>query len=295
MHFEDTEISGDASYVGDVGLQEYERLVSLIPRIGQIEESRLVDLHKRGDMMARNRLIEGHLWLVLREARKRSYWQAPFDDLVQAGNVGLINCVDGYSHQRGKRLRHVALVWVYEAMRRSINDENRPIRLPQHIVEVLRKVDIRSKDVDFSGLTVEEIAMVVGETVVRTRRALRASSVRFESLSVVRSGKYECGVELDISEILSDPSDASVDEIVAYRLLCGYVRELLNEFCDARTVEILSDRYGLSDDGELTLQAIGDKFELTRERVRQITRSELRALGSHADAMGLRDYLYYEP
>ena len=190
MQFEDTEISGHTSHVEGVGLQEYERLVSLIPRIGQIEESRLVGLHKRGDMTARNRLIEGHLWLVLREAKKRSHWQAPFDDLVQAGNVGLVNCVDGYSPQRGKRLRHVALVWVYETMRRSINDENRPIRLPQHIVELLRKIDIRSKDMDFSGLTVEEIAMLVREPVVRTRRALRASSVRFESLSVVRSGKY---------------------------------------------------------------------------------------------------------
>lgn len=295
MQFEDTEISGNRSYVKDVGLQEYERLVSHIPRMDQIEESRLVDLCKRGDMMARTRLIEGHLWLVLREAKKRSHWQAPFDDLIQAGNVGLVKCVDGYSPQRGKRLRHIALLWVYESMRRSINDENCMIRLPQHVVDLLRKIDIKSKELDSPDLTVEETALLVGETVARTRRALRASSIKFESLSVVSSGEYECGAELDISEVLSDPLDDSVDEIVAYRLLCGYVRDLLIEFCDYRAIEVLVGRFGLSDDGELTLQAIGDKLELTRERVRQIERSELRALVSHADGMGLRDYLHYGP
>ena len=292
MRFENTEVSEGASYAEDVGLKEYEHLVALIPRMDQMEESQLLNLHKRGDMAARAKLIEAHLWLVLREAKKRSYWQAPLDDLIQAGNVGLINCVDAYSPQRGKRLRHVVLLWVYEAMRRSINDENSLIRLPQHIVDLLRKIDIRSKDMDASNLTVEETAKLVGATVSMTRLALRASSFRFESLSVARSGKYECGTELDISEVLSDPLDDSVDQIVARRLLHGYIRELLNGLCDDRSIQIMIDRFGLSDDGELTLQAIGDKLELTRERVRQIARSELRALGPHAEEMGLRDYLH---
>ncbi len=270
------------------GLQLYEDEVQRIPKLNRLEEIEQVELHIAGDMTARARLIESHLWLVLREAKKRKHWPAPIGDLVQAGNIGLINCIDGYKPRRGKWLRHVAILWIYETMRRSLNYEHRLIRLPQNIMQIVHKIDrgFRERDsADSPPLTIHEIATIAGLGIEETQQYLNWRQTEFVSIE-----SLECKVERPISETLCDPLADSVDEIVSSRALMSEIIRLINDLDHSRNAAIIRMRYGIACDRSLTLQQLGDKFGITRERVRQIEVEGLQRLRSIAEAKCLQDY-----
>lgn len=220
---------------------------------------------------AKNELIEANLRLVVAHARK--YYSAPLSmqDLIQEGNLGLIRAAEKFDYRRGFKFSTYATWWIRQAVNRAIADHGRTVRLPVHMVETIQRIQ-KAEYVLFGKLmrqpTAEEIAQETGlELSVVEKSWLTAQ----EAVSLETPISTEGGT---IADILPDENNLDPEEaLVAVTNL-----DLLNQIVDElpeRERDVLVMRYGLKGTREMTLKDVGDHFNITRERVRQI---ELKAL-----------------
>lgn len=225
---------------------------------------------------ARERMILANVRLVVSIARKhlpRATTSTGFEDLQQAGLIGLMRAVDKFDHTLGHKFSTYATWWITQSMRRSIDDESRTIRLPVHIVDKSRGVDTARRR---AGLTWDEAVAdptrlgddVTAEHVQRTRQLLRPC-LSLDDLTA----------QVDIV----DDQDSDLD-VVLERTASSQTWKDLSEHLESqpglglRAVAILEMRYGLSGQDPMTLDQIGQHFGVTRERIRQIEKKSLEAL-----------------
>jgi RNA polymerase primary sigma factor len=230
---------------------------------------------KRELQSARTRLIEANLRLVVSIAWRYANRGLHLLDLVQEGNIGLMKAVDRFEHQRGFKFSTYATWWIRQAMARAIADQARTIRLPVHVLETIGKL-LRASRVMVQKLgrepTIEELAEMAETPVEKVRQTL---SVVREPVSLETPVGEEDETRLgDIveDERMPDPSDA-----LAGSGLCEQTRNALAALTP-REREVLRLRFGIGEEREMTLEEIGCRFEVTRERIRQIEGKALRKL-----------------
>jgi RNA polymerase primary sigma factor len=237
---------------------------------------------------ARNAMVEANLRLVISIARRYSHRGEPFLDLVQEGNLGLMKAVDKFQYRRGYKFSTYATWWIRQSITRAIADRARTIRIPVHMIETINKLDRMSRQV-WQRLgrepTVSELATEMDLDISKVRKLLlRAGDVI--SLDEIVGEDEQC----PRVEFLQDKNSPSPLDIALDRGLVQAVRAALDDLVP-RNASILRMRFGIDGITDHTLEEVGRKFDLTRERIRQIESKTLKKLRHPSRSVALLTFV----
>ena len=272
----------------DDPVRMYLKEIGKIPLLKPHEEVELAKRMLEGDEIAKQRLVEANLRLVVSIAKRYVGRGMLFLDLIQEGNLGLIKAVEKFDYVRGFKFSTYATWWIRQAITRAIADQARTIRIPVHMVETINKL-IRVSRQLLQELgrdpKPEEIAkeMEMSEEKVREIMKIAQDPVSLET---------PIGEEEDshLGDFIPDEDALAPAEAAAYSLLKDQIDEVLGSL-NEREQKVLKLRFGLEDGRARTLEEVGKEFDVTRERIRQIEAKALRKLRHPSRSKKLRDYL----
>lgn len=269
-------------------IQMYLREIGKIPLLTGEEEVALAKRKEVGDKEAEKRLIETNLRLVVSIAKKFVGKQLSLLDLIQEGNIGLFKAVKKFDYRRGYKFSTYATWWIRQAITRALADQSRTIRIPVHMVENINKVQTISRQLiqDLGREpTPEEIAAELGEDVDKVSHILKISQ---ETVSLETS-VGDSDEDSTLEDFIKDVKNVSPDRSAALRLLKDYVVDAIKDL-SPREQKILEMRFGLADGVSHTLEEVGQEFDVTRERIRQIEAKALERIKGIAAIEKLKDY-----
>ena len=273
-------------------IQMYLREIGKYPLLNAQEERDLAKRIVDGEAEARNLLARANLRLVVSIAKKYVGRSPDLTllDLIQEGNLGLFKAVDKFDYTKGYKFSTYATWWIRQAITRALADQSRTIRIPVHMVETIAKykqVARRlSQDLGRDPLA-EEIALEMGVDVDKIYQIEKIDQDTVSLESPV--GDADEDGRSVLGDFIKDDKILSPDQEVARRILADQLREILEEL-SPKEREILKLRHGLEDGIYHTLEEVGKKFGVTRERIRQIEAKALERIRTHEKAKRLRSY-----
>jgi RNA polymerase primary sigma factor len=273
-------------------IQMYLREIGKYPLLNAQSERDLAKRIVDGDAEARNLLARANLRLVVSIAKKYVGRSPDLTllDLIQEGNIGLFKAVDKFDFTKGFKFSTYATWWIRQAITRALADQSRTIRIPVHMVETIAKykqVSRRlSQDLGRDPLA-EEIALEMGIDVDKVYQIEKIDQDTVSLESPV--GSDDDDGKSVLGDFIKDDKILSPDQEVARRILADQLREILDEL-SPKEREILKLRHGLEDGIYHTLEEVGKKFGVTRERIRQIEAKALERIRTHEKAKRLRSY-----
>jgi RNA polymerase primary sigma factor len=266
----------------------YLKEIGRVALLSAAEEVALAKRMEAGDLAAKRRLIEANLRLVVSIAKRYLGRGLSLLDLVQEGNLGLMRAVERFDYRRGFRFSTYATWWIRQAITRGLADQARTIRLPVHIVETISRL-LRIQRQLLGELSrepsPEEIASEAKMPAYRVREILRLGLEPFS----LESPKGEDG-DLFLGDLIADSDEISALESAIGSMRKAELDRLLANL-PGRERAIIELRFGLADDRPRTLDEVGRRYGLSRERIRQIERKTLAELRADAAAQHLRAYL----
>ncbi len=284
----DSDTSDLSNLAQSDSLRLYLREISRIPLLSAQMELDLAQRIRRGERAARNHLIEANLRLVVSIAKRYVGQGLSLEDLIGEGNIGLIRAVTKFDPDKGFRFSTYATWWIKQAITRSILEGTRAVRLPVYIMEEVMRVKRTTRQL-YQELGREPTADQIGERLGITGDRVSELLIWAEkvfSLDAPLSDEEENS----LSDIIEDQSAQGPAESTDRTLLREEVRRVLNNLTQ-REREVIELRFGLLDDHDHTLEEVGRRLHVTRERVRQIEERAIRKLRHPQSSRLLRDYL----
>ncbi|MEK7781421.1 MAG: RNA polymerase sigma factor RpoD/SigA [Verrucomicrobiota bacterium] len=266
---------GRGSYDGDTAIKLYLREVGQVKLLTPAEEIALAARIKKGDKKAREHMIKANLRLVVKIARDYEGIGLPLLDLISEGNIGLMKAVERFDPAKGGKLSTYGSWWIKQSIKRALANQSKTIRLPVHLVDKIskmRRTALKLQEEFGREPTDEELAEELQTTATRVAQ-MRMASIRPTSLDAPigddDSNSY--------SEIVQDENAEDPYEQLEDKTVTGMLEDMVTKL-DPREATILRFRFGLDGGTEKTLEEVGEKFNVTRERVRQIQNIALRKM-----------------
>ncbi len=260
------------AYDGNTAYNLYLREVGQTKLLTLQEENELAARVKRGDRKARERMIKANLRLVVKIAREYEDYGMPLLDLINEGNMGLMKAVERFDPAKGAKLSTYSAWWIKQAIKRALANQSKTIRLPVHVVDKLfhmRRASIKLQEVLGREPTDDELGQELGLT-GRKVAQLRTAAIRPASLEAPLGDDETSRV----ADVIADESADTPYEQLEGKANISMLRDLIATL-HPREAEILRYRFGLDGDTEKTLEDVGRKFGVTRERIRQIQNAAL--------------------
>jgi len=272
----------------DDPVRMYLKEIGKIPLLTGDEEVELAKRMQIGDEIAKKKLAEANLRLVVSIAKRYVGRGMLFLDLIQEGNLGLMKAVEKFDYKKGFKFSTYATWWIRQAITRAIADQARTIRIPVHMVETINKlVRIQRQLVQELGRdpSPEEIGKEMGMEVEKVREIMKIAQ---EPVSL----ETPIGEEEDshLGDFIPDDEVLSPAEAATFTMLREQLIDVLDTLTP-REQKVLRLRFGLDDGRARTLEEVGKEFEVTRERIRQIEAKALRKLRHPSRSKKLKDFL----
>ena len=256
--------------------------INRIPLISHEEEYELALKAKSGDRAAREKLLNANLRFVVSVAKKFRGQGLPLSDLINEGNIGLITALDKFEPEKGYHFISYAVWWIRQAIMKAISEKGRTVRLPLNRANELMQIQKARKslihDMETADPSVEEIAEATGldSALVSDLLSISQDVVSFDS--PIKKGEES---DTALGEFIEDESDGPEKQVIDSALR-DEVRALLLRLSDKER-DIIELRYGLSGSKPMSLKEIGEKYSLTKERIRQIEKRALEKLRTYSD------------
>jgi RNA polymerase primary sigma factor len=261
---------------GDSGIKIYLREIGQTPLLTREEEVKLARRIKRGDQAARQQMIKANLRLVVKIAHDYASYGLPLLDLISEGNIGLMKAVERFDPKKGGKLSTYAAWWIKQSIKRALANQSKTIRLPVHLVDKIarmRRVGMQLAEEFGREPTDEELGEELNMPAAKIAQ-LRTAAIRPASLDAA-VGQEEDGASL--GDMIGDESAAMPSDMLSDKNLRKAVMDLLHVL-DDRELKIITLRFGLDGKKEMTLEEVGRKFKVTRERIRQLQNIALRKI-----------------
>ena len=267
--------SVDGFSTTDDPVRIYLKEIGRVPLLSNEEEVDIAEKIINGDEAATQRLVEANLRLVVSIAKRYLGRGMQFLDLIQEGNLGLMKAVEKFDHTKGFKFSTYATWWIRQAITRAIADQARTIRIPVHMGETINKIKKASSQLLHENghePTIDEIAEYLGTTPEKIKEAIRAAQ---EPVSL----ETPIGEEEDshLGDFIPDESALTPQDAASQVMLKEQLNSVLATLTP-REEKVIRLRFGLDDGRPRTLEEVGEEFDVTRERIRQIEAKALRKL-----------------
>ena len=260
----------------DHGLDTYLADINEVPLLTPEEEIELSKRVQRGDLEAREHMIRANLRLVVSIAKNYVNRGLSFMDLIEEGNIGLMKAVEKFDHNAGCRFSTYATWWIKQGIRRSLVNTVKTVRVPSYMSEIVSRWKATAMELNYrlgrqatTGEIAEELELPENNWDV-VRDTVQASSQPVHSMNDEGGAVF--------ADVIEDTRGRSPEDEILEAMEIGRMHELLEKL-DTREARILRLRFGLGNGDPMTLKAIGKRFGLTRERVRQMEQQALAKLG----------------
>ena len=256
-----------SAYDGETAIKLYLREIGQVQLLTPQEEIQLAARIKRGDKKAREQMIKANLRLVVKIAHDYEGLGLPLLDLISEGNIGLMKAVERFDPAKGGKLSTYGAWWIKQSIKRALANQSKTIRLPVHLVDKIskmRRTAHKLQEILGREPTDEELAEDLGMTPTRVTQ-LRTAAIRPASLDAP-IGDDESN---NFAEIVQDENADTPYQELEDKTVTGMLQEMVKKL-DKREATILQYRFGLDGGNERTLEEVGVRFGVTRERVRQI-------------------------
>ena len=270
-------------------LSTYLKTIDKIPLLTYDEEYELALKAKNGDKKAREKLINANLRFVVSVAKKFRGQGMPLEDLINEGNIGLMTAVDKFEPEKGYHFISYAVWWVRQAILKALAEQSRPVRLPlnrsNELIQIVRAKNDLIHNKGISDPTVDEIAAASGLDVTLVKNLLEVTRDMISFDSPIKGDEEGDSSYFDFVE---DKAQSPEEDVVNH-MMEKDVRGLLSVLGEKER-DIIEKRYGFNGNEPMSLKAIGDEYNLTKERIRQIEKAALQKLRNNGESVGLEYY-----
>ena len=282
-------VTFDLSKLSADSIQMYLKEIGKVPLLSGEEEVELAKRKEKGDKEAEKKIIEANLRLVVSIAKKFAGAKGlSLLDLIQEGNIGLFRAVEKFEYRKGYKFSTYATWWIRQAITRALADQSRTIRIPVHMVETINKFQqVQRTLIQELGREplAEEIASEMGENIEKVRYIIKISQDTISLETSIGDDEEDSTLE----DFIEDVKNVTPDRAAALQLLRDYVKNIVAQL-SPREQKILEMRFGLIDGVAHTLEEVGQEFEVTRERIRQIESKALEKIRKLKGLEKLKDY-----
>jgi len=266
----------------------YLKEIGTVPLLTAEEELALAKRKAEGDPVAKQRLIEANLRLVVSIAKRYTGRGMSFLDLVQEGNLGLIKGVEKFDYEKGYKLSTYATWWIRQSVTRALADHARTIRVPVHMVETINRMSKMQR----------KLTLELGAEPTTSQLAEALDMTEDKVLEIMQIAREPASLETPIGEeddsnlgdFVADNNTVTPEEFVERDMLREHIDLLLNDLKE-REKQVIILRFGLNDGHPRTLEEVGKVFDVTRERIRQIEAKALRKLKNPVRSKKIKDFL----